>query len=767
VTDGTLHLIFIPKVNSYAYISAIEVKSIQVIPTVTFTPTYTASPTATSINCLSCTTQRNCFAYTESFDFENSANRLGSSRTGISMWEVPDTNNPGTITYAQNIDNNAGTAAGGFDNPSGTVGLGVCPCMIRQKDLYLEWKQYINVPEITNTNPVIVAQLGSRNSNTAGFGLYLLPDTNGTKLNLSYNTYQNGIVDISTADFSQAGWYRIELTWHDAYGAGRSGGGPVTLKIHKYSYLTGSDDGSYNSVVSGPGIDIGDINPNASVLIGRSSAGYLHGYIDDLNVWNCENTGLYSTYTATSTVTGTFTATPTNTRTSTATPTFTNTPQSLPINLSWPQAGYDSENTNQTLLAGHDNTSNERYRFPALGQINNLTCDDSNNVYFSCASNGVYMNNIYKVDDNGSAVFVNAANYVLSSITLGLYNHMYYLDTMISGDVETQSLQALKIDDGSTTWTLGTPQYDWTMDFGYFNTRTLRLDNSGSIYMDLMGWKKVIDGVTSYTNSWSTKIVGGGYCWTLSPDVSVVDSSGNIFITDPISSICPNTQAGLQIEKYDSNGDLLSTIQLGMDYNPLAKILLDDVNGYVYVQACNVDSGKVVYFVLDRNLSVILNTIDTGYVYSGSNEYPPVGAIYKPTGELYYVGTLIKDYIKYLGSSDYYFANRPANNLQAIFSYKYNGTQSGLISLKYFTDYPNIANIADITSDLVFDSYGKLYFATSKAFYIIKKDSMTPCSVHVEDGTKLHIAIGQNNRVYYYGGLVCQDTFPNDLRWIL
>jgi len=54
------------------------------------------------------------------------------------------------------------------------------------------------------------------------------------------------------------------------------------------------------------------------------------------------------------------------------------------------------------------------------------------------------MNNIYKVDDNGSAVFVNAANYVLSSITLGLYNHMYYLDTMISGDVETQSLQALK-----------------------------------------------------------------------------------------------------------------------------------------------------------------------------------------------------------------------------------------------------------------------------------------------------------------------------------
>gem|GEM_PF-4733703 len=464
------------------------------------------------------------------------------------------------------------------------------------------------------------------------------------------------------------------------------------------------------------------------------------------------------TPTSTSTISPTFTITQTCTPTSTITITFTVSPtptitNTEPVlNIAWPQQGCDSANTGYSPLAGSSNALGERYRLIAPYPPESLVADNSKNIYFT-TDNAQGTNNLYKIADDGSFQYIVDEDVGVSGgLALGLFNHLYYPEFNIDGTEPFAGLHAMDIADGTVNWSQHIPIYDWNYS-RQFITSGLRIDKKGQIYFSISGGgvEKIVDNNTSALNAWdgtsAAYSIGGGGCYGSSAP-TVIDSNGYIYTLVSVSENCPQSTTGIKIVKYSPSAEFIKELILDAQDIVISGLLLDEDRGLIYVKKRDIsNANEDIYLVIDSDLNGVLDTIRTGIL----NNSGPMGVLYKQTGELFFVGNIDKAKLDTVSTS--WYAGHESNNRHGLFSYKYDSATTNKVTLRYFTGYygsgTTADNIADINTNIVVDSYGKIYFGTDKEFYIIQKGNMVPVSRNFETGTKGNLVIGADNRVYY------------------
>jgi hypothetical protein len=499
----------------------------------------------------------------------------------------------------------------------------------------------------------------------------------------------------------------------------------------------------YNSGLTSVGPRAGDINCDTNEFLLATTNGIWKNSLA-YGMPTSGPTVIQFTYTATSTVTITNTSTATFTSTSTPTITPTNTPRI--IDIAWSQPAGDSENTGYSPLAGHNDATDtgERYRLIAPNSPDYLISDNAKNIYI-VTRNGSSAN-LYKIGDDGSSQYIVSED-IGNGIALGLFNHLYYPEFNTQGTQPFVGLHAIDIADGTVNWTQHIPIFDWNLQ-GIFVQSGLRVDKNGQIYFAASGsgLKKIIDNKTSAQDYWGSTNVGGNDCWTNFQ--TIIDSNGFVYLLRPVSQNCPSSVTGLKLVKYAPDGTLVNELILDSQDSIARGLLLDESNGLIYVKKRDIQNNiEDIYIVVDSGLNGVIDTIRTG-IYNDSG---PMGALYKQTGEFFFVGDITQENLG--GYSAQWFPGHEGNDKHGLFSYYKNSTSANKVTLRYFTGYHGTGtaadNIANINTNIIVDSYGKVYFGTDKEFYIVQKGNMIPISRHFEDGTKANIVIGADNRVYY------------------
>ena len=301
-------------------------------PTITLTLTITMSPTSIcGRNQVPPSDPSKPFVW---YDFDNTASdpyhRLDNkANSGLNAW----TAGAGNVMFypicrgvlpVENFDSTH--AVGPFDkiiNLELTPGVpqrthqitshfNMCPCILRQGDLTLEWKQYMNSDLIVDDlaqaprDNDVVFYLTSNGYNGNGdqqrIKIYMDKQQFGSDtylmLMMEYTGWtsveRTGVkVENLSASHASEGWYRFVISWTGAsFTPGNSGSGPISVK----SYRVDNYDADQETLIDGPVVDsVGmylgpdtDLAPDSFVYVGGTDvpADSLRAQLDDIKAWN-------------------------------------------------------------------------------------------------------------------------------------------------------------------------------------------------------------------------------------------------------------------------------------------------------------------------------------------------------------------------------------------------------------------------------------------------------------------------------------------------